>query len=291
MPKLLQLHLIVFILALTGIIGKVMELPTPSLVTWRTALAALGALAWLLIRRGGRLVPPPPALAGMLGVGLIIGAHWMCFFGSIRLSNVSIALAGFATTSLFTAFTEPLIDRRRIRPFEILLGLLVLAGLSLVAGSVRSHLAGLGVALVGALLAAIFPVLNRRIVLERHDPMTMVLWEMIGACAVCLLAAGILMEWPAQMIPSAADFGWVLVIALLCTVFAHGWHIRLLRSMSAYTANLAINFEPIYGMLMAAALFHEYQGLNLGFYTGAAAIVLANVIHPVGLRWARRRDT
>jgi len=289
MPKLLQLYLIVFILSLTGIIGKVMEMPAPPLVAWRTALAALGAVAWLLLRRGGRLLPPKRALARMLGVGLIIGAHWMCFFGSIRLSNVSIALAGFATTSLFTAFTEPLIERRRVRPFEILLGLIVLAGLSLIAGSVRTHLTGLGVALVGALLAAVFPVLNRGLVLEKHDPMTMVLWEMIGACAICLLAAGWMVEWPAQVIPSPSDFGWLLVIAMLCTVFAHGWHIHLLRSMSAYTANLAINFEPVYGMLMAAALFREYEGLNIGFYAGASAIVLANVIHPLGLRWARRR--
>jgi drug/metabolite transporter (DMT)-like permease len=291
MPKPLQLYLVVFVLSLTGIIGKVMEMPAPSLVAWRTALAALGAAAWLLVRRGGRLMPPPRALARMLGVGLIIGAHWMCFFGSIQLANVSVALAAFATTSLFTAFTEPLIDRRRVRPFEILLGLIVLAGLSLVAGNVQGNqLAGLGVGLAGAVLAAIFPVLNRRIVLENHDPMTMVLWEMIGACLVCLAAAAWMVEWPGEMIPSRADLGWVLVIALLCTVFAHGWHIRLLRSMSAYTANLAMNFEPVYGMLLAALLFHEYQGLNLGFYTGAAAIVLANVLHPIGLRRARGRN-
>jgi len=289
MPKLLQLYLIIFILSLTGIIGKVMEMPAPSLVAWRTALAAIGAVAWLLARRGGRLLPSKRAVAGMLGVGLIIGAHWMCFFGSIRLSNVSIALAGFATTSLFTAFTEPLIERRRIRPFEILLGLVVLAGISLVAGNVRGHLTGLGVAVAGAVLAAVFPVINRHFVLQNHDPMTMVAWEMTGACAICLLTAGWMVEWPGQMIPSSTDFGWLLVIAILCTVFAHGWHIHLLRSMSAYTANLAMNFEPVYGMLMAAVLFREYEGLNFGFYAGASAIVLANVIHPLGLRWARRR--
>ncbi len=73
-------------------------------------------------------------------------------------------------------------------------------------------------------------------------------------------------------------------------MFAHGWHIRLLRSMSAYTANLALNFEPVYGMLMAAVLFQEHRGLNLGFYAGVGAIILANVIHALGLRRARRRQ-
>lgn len=286
MPKLLQLHLIVFLLALTGILGKLIDMPAPPLVAWRTALAAIGAAAWVMARRGV-LMPPPRALAGMLGVGVIIGLHWMCFFGSIRLSNVSVALAGFATTSLFTAFTEPWIERRRIRPFEILLGLIVLAGLSLVAGSVRDHLAGLGVAIIGALLAAIFPVLNRQLVLKRHDPMTMVTWEMLGACATCLLVLPWIGATSGEFIPGPGDIGWLLLLALLCTVFAHGWHIHLLRSMSAYTANLAINTEPIYGMLMAALLFREYEGLNIGFYVGAMAIVLSNVLHPLGLRLAR----
>lgn len=289
MPKLFQLHLIVFLLALTGVLGKLIDLPAPSLVAWRTALAALGAAAWISLR-GGRLRPAHRPLAEMIGVGAIIGLHWMCFFGSIRLSNLSVALAAFATTSLFTAFTEPLIERRRLRPFEVMLGLIVLAGLSLVAGSARDHLAGLGVGLAGALLAAIFPVLNRRLVLDRHDPMTMVLWEMLGACAVCLLALPWLVGFAGGWLPHSGDIGWLLVLALLCTVFAHGWHIRLLRSMSAYTTNLAMNFEPIYGMLMAAALFREHQALNLGFYAGAAAIVLANVLHPLGLRWASRRQ-
>jgi len=289
MPKLAQLHLIVFLLSLTGILGRLIDLPAPPLVAWRTLLAALAAAAWILLRRG-RLCPPLRPLVGMLGVGVIIGLHWMCFFGSIRLSNISVALAGFATTSLFTAFTEPWIERRRLRPFEVLLGLIVLSGLVLVAGSVRDHLAGLGVALAGALLAAIFPVLNRRLVLDRHDPMAMVLWEMLGACATCLVMLPFLVGAAGRLVPQPGEVGWLLVLALLCTVFAHGWHIHLLRSISAYTANLAINFEPVYGMLMAAVLFHEHEMLNLGFYAGAGSIVLANVLHPLGLRWARRRQ-
>jgi drug/metabolite transporter (DMT)-like permease len=290
MPARLQLHLVVFLLALTGIIAQWISLPAPALVAWRTLIASVAAAAWIGLRRGGPLMPGWKPLLRMLGIGLIIGAHWMCFFGSIRLSNVSIALAGFATTSVFTAFTEPLIERRRIRPFEILLGLLVLGGLSLVAGNVRGEWDGLGVGLLGAVLAAIFPVFNRRLVLERHHPMTMVVWEMAGACLICAAVSAFACDSAEQWIPDASDLGWLLVLALLCTVFAHGWHIRLLRSLSAYTSNLAINFEPVYGMLMAAWLFREHESLTLGFYTGSAAIILANLLHPLGLRWARRRQ-
>lgn len=109
------------------------------------------------------------------------------FFGAVKLANISICLAGMATTSFFTAFTEPPLERRRVRPLEVLLGLLMVAGIPLVAGFERVHLAGLLIALAGALVAAIFPVMNRRLVMkEKMDPFMMVVWEMAGASAICI---------------------------------------------------------------------------------------------------------
>ncbi|HCL97408.1 MAG TPA: EamA family transporter, partial [Verrucomicrobiales bacterium] len=52
------------------------------------------------------------AVMRLLGIGVIIGLHWLCLFGAVKIANVSIALAGLATLSLFTAFTEPLLTRR-----------------------------------------------------------------------------------------------------------------------------------------------------------------------------------
>ena len=73
-------------------------------------------------------------------------------------------------------------------------------------------------------------------------------------------------------------------IALVCTVFAFGFHIHLLRRMSAYTANLAMNFEPIYGILAAALLFGEHKQVHPLFYAGLATILAANILHPFCLR-------
>lgn len=63
----------------------------------------------------------------------------------------------------------------------------MVAGIPLVAGFERVHLAGLLIALAGALVAAIFPVMNRRLVMkEKMDPFMMVVWEMAGASAICI---------------------------------------------------------------------------------------------------------
>ncbi len=289
----LQLHLLVLVFASTPLLGKLAEVSTLTLVWWRTLLTAPAALllaAWWFRRP----VWPGGALAlRLMGVGAIIALHWMCFFGSIRLSNVSICLAGLATQAFFTAFTEPLFERRRVVGAEVVLGLLVVVGILLVAGFERGHWLGLAVALASALLAAVFPVLNRHLALRRRmDPMVMVGWETAG----CWLVATAMLPlfdgagaYGALLRMRPLDFFWLLLLAWGGTVFAHSFHVHLLRHISAYTSNLAITFEPVYGIIAAALLFGEHRSLHPGFYLGAAAIVAANIAHPLLMRRLRQR--
>jgi drug/metabolite transporter (DMT)-like permease len=289
----LQLHLLVVIFASTAVIGQYISFSAPAIVIWRTLFAAIGGAFLVGVVLRCPLLPPVAIVWRLLGIGAIVGCHWMCFFGAIRLANISICLAGMATMSFFTAFTEPWIEKRRVRPFEVLLGLIALSGILLVAGFERGRIAGLAVALMGAFLAAVFPVLNRAVVRGSGvHPLTMVVWEMAGACLVCLAALPLL-DGPAGYAAlfrwQALDWLWILLLALVCTVFSHAWHIRLLRHISAYSANLAGNLEPVYGILAAALIFHEHRDLHPGFFAGTAAILSANILHPLLIHWQRRK--
>lgn len=285
----LRLHGVVLVFTATAFLGQWISLPAPAVVVWRTGLAALGAAAAALLASRRDLLPPPRTAAALLGVGAIAGLHWICFFSAARLANVSMCLAGMATTSLFTAFTEPLLERRPVRPREVALGCVVAAGILLVAGFERGRIVGLGVALVGALLAAIFPVLNRRIVRGGGDdwrprPMVMVAWEMLGACLVALVVLPLLPGqggWAGLLAWQGRDWLWLLVLAWVCTVWAYAIHIDILRHVTAFASNLATNLEPVYGILGAAWLLGEHRDLHPGFYAGAATIVAANLVWPL----------
>ena len=290
----LRLHFLVILFTATAFLGQTISLPAPAVVVWRTGLAAIGAGVVALLASRRDLLPPPRVAAALLGVGAIAGLHWICFFGAARLANVSMCLAGMATTSLFTAFTEPLLERRPVKRMEVALGCMVAAGVLLVAGFERGRLVGLGVALLGALLAAIFPVLNRRIV--RGDtagwharPMVMVAWEMVGACLVALVILPLLPGqggWAGLLAWQGRDWLWIPLLAWACTVWAYALHIDILRHVTAFTSNLAVNLEPVYGILAAAFLLGEHQDLHPGFYAGAATIVAANLLWPILSRGA-----
>jgi drug/metabolite transporter (DMT)-like permease len=216
---------------------------------------------------------------------VIVGIHWISFFQAVKMTNVSICLAGLAAMPLFTALTEPWLEKRRIRTFEVFLGLLILAGVATIAGAIhREDLAGLGVALFSAFLAAVFPVLNRRLVTTGGDPLTMVMWEMLGALVAALALLPILNDTGSLFAWQGLDWLWILSLALGCTVFAHSFHIRLLKTLSAYTVNLAISFEPLYGIIAAAILFGEYKQLTPMYYVGLGTILIANIVHPMCVR-------
>lgn len=289
MKHYIQLHLLVLILAATALLGEVISIPSAGVVVWRTLLASVAAALWVKLLWKRRLWPGKGTAGALLGVGVVVGLHWMLFFQSLKVSNISICLAGLATIPLFTAFTEPFFERRRLRVFEILVGLVIMAGILVVAGSIDlSNRAGLAYALASAALAAVFPVMNRRLVLSGGDPLTMVAWEMAGALVVSLATVLALGETASLFAWKGLDWLWLLVLALACTVFAHGFQIRLLKYLGAYTVNLAISFEPLYGILAAAWAFGEYKQLTPMFYLGLSAILLANVLHPVGVRWSRK---
>jgi hypothetical protein len=59
---------------------------------------------------------------------------------------------------------------------------------------------------------------------------------------------------------------------------------QALRKISAFTVNLSYNLEPVYGILLAFAVFREDRYLNAGFYMGFFWILLA-----IGLQMGRLR--
>ncbi len=69
----LQLHLLVAVLAATAILGRLISLPAPTLVVWRTLLAATGGALFATAVRGKSLLVPGRKILALLGVGALVG--------------------------------------------------------------------------------------------------------------------------------------------------------------------------------------------------------------------------
>ncbi|SHL70375.1 DMT family transporter [Hymenobacter psychrotolerans] len=309
----LRLHFIVLLWGFTAILGKLISVPPVELVFWRTLLAAAGLLGLLAVRRQPWRMPAGEALR-LLGVGALVAAHWITFFLAARLSSVSVCLAGMATLALWTSLLEPLLLWRRVRFYEVGLGLLTMVGLYIVTQAVYSHptpaadcavpehgqLLGLGVAVISAGLSALFSVLNSTLV-KRHTPMRLTLYEMAGACLSIVLFMPVYSHYftegrGLQLALSGYDWLWMFLLAGACTVYAFSSSVELMKRISAFVVNLTINLEPVYGILLAVGMYtlrvpgFGQERLSTGFYIGTLVILLSVLIHPVLDQWNKRRQ-
>ncbi len=286
----IELHLAVLLAGLTGILGELITLAALPLVWWRVVLAAL-SLAPLYFLLGDRVRLSPKLVLRLLGIGAIVGLHWVTFYASIKLANASVAVVCFSLMTLFTALLEPWLLRKPYDWMEVGLGGLVVPGIALIIGVVRvDYYLGIAVGIFSALLAATFGVLNKRYV-ERARPVDIGLAEMSGA-ALFLTAAyplALAVGWvmPGGFWPAGLDWVWLGVLVLGCTTLAFLLQMRSLRHLSAFTSNLAYGLEPVYTIVLAIFLLRQDRELTPWFYLGAALIVGAIVAHP----FLKRRQT
>src|SRR3546814_9305356 len=82
-------------------------------------------------------------------------------------------------------------------------------------------------------------------------------------------------------LPDAHDLGFLLVLSLACTLFPFALSLVALRHMSAFAAQLAVNLEPVYAILLAIVLLGEQHELSATFYLGVAIIVGAVLAYPL----------
>ena len=279
-----MMHLAVLLYGFTGILGREISLHGVPLVWYRMGLTFVSLLFFPGIIRNLLKVPGPMRWQ-FAGIGVLMAIHWVTFFQAIKLSNVTVALSTLSTTALFTSLIEPLVFRKRISVIEMVMGLMVIAGLVIIFqfGGTEMY-TGIIVGLISAIVVAAASVWNKAVVSKSVNVYSMVLVE-FGAGFLFLTALLPLFLQTsyagAGWLPSGYDFLLLLILALACTTFAYSLNMNALKELSAFASNLLINLEPIYAIILAAFIYREYEELHPGFYFGAFLIIAAVFSYPV----------
>ncbi len=214
--------------------------------------------------------------------GCIVSIHWLTFYAAIKLANASVAATCLALAPVFLALVEPLVERRRFDPRELLVGAGVVPGVALVVGGTPVDMRlGFVSGTISACLAAVFNVCNKRLA-GRADPLTVTQIEIGAGAALLLLLAPWLPHTGALLpIPSHRDALWLVLLAGACTLVPFTLALMALEHLSAFSAQLAVNLEPAYAIVLAIALLGEQHQLGASFYVGVAIIVAAVVAQPL----------
>lgn len=279
----LHFHIIVFIWGFTAVLGALITIEAVPLVWYRMLMASILILFWILWRKK-KLKLPPRTLLVLLVAGIVIALHWLTFFGAIKISNVSITLALLSTGAFFTSVMEPIFYKRKIIWYEILFGLIVMAGLYIIFQVETQYMTGIILALISAFLSAVFALINGKLA-KREDATVISFYELAtgtAAITIYLLVMTLFGEVGTGFTKeffsiSSADWWYLFILASVCTAYAFIASVAVMKHLSPYTVMLTINLEPVYGILLAFLVFGNEEQMKPGFYYGAA-IILSTVI-------------
>ena len=270
-----KLHLSVLLAGATGIFGRLISLNEGLLVWYRMLLAGLlFALLSAVRRRFPRIGWKEIFKIG--GIGILLGLHWVFFYGSIKASNISIGVVCFSLVGFFTALLEPLIIRRRVSVKELLFSLVTVCGIVLIFQFDTRYRTGIIIGVISSALAALFTITNKKVGV-RHASSMMLFYEMIGGFLglTCLLPFYLHFFPVETILPGMTNFLYLLLLSLVCTIGLYLLQIQVLKQVSAFTVNLSYNLEPVYSIILAMLFFGEAKELNLAFYAGLGLILLS----------------
>jgi|SRR5579862_7133614 len=280
----LQLHIAVFLAGFTGVLGRLITLNEVVLVWYRMMIACL--VLWLIfLWKSKKSIPSRKQIIQASSIGLLLALHWTSFYAGIKISNVSTALVCLSSMGFFTAILEPLMLRKAFDLIEILLGLLVIAGISIVFHFDPQYKLGIIISLISAFLASIFPILNRELI-QTMDPDTATRWQLTGGFLFITVLLLVYLHFvpEVRLIPTLSDWLWLFVLGIVCTVIGYGLFMKALQKIPAFTVNLTYNLEPIYGVAMAFLIYREDKSVSTGFYYGFSLIIAAVILQTIRLK-------
>ena len=285
----LLLHFIVFIWGFTAILGALISLDALPLVWWRMSLAVVFILIYIKIKKIDLKIPKKTFLA-FLFAGLIIALHWLTFFKAIKVSNVSVTLACLSTGAFFTSILEPLLFGKKVVWYEVLFGLVVIAGLYIIFNVEVDYVFGIVLALTSAFLSALFTVINAKYT-KIYMPSVISFYELSGGVAFLSIYLLFTDRFTIDFFSlSIEDLGWLILLASVCTAYAFIASVKVMKYLSPYTVMLTINLEPIYGIILALLIFKDSEHMNPMFYVGAGIILLTVILNGI-IKKTKKQET
>ena len=273
-------HVCVFLWGFTAVFGKIIDLQETILVWWRMGITSLILLCipalWKTIRSIDK-----KTLLQLAGIGVLVTCHWISFYGSIKASNISVALTCLATTSFFVSVFEPLMFNKKFIWYELILAVLVIPAIYLIFHFSGSYTEGIILGLASTMFATLFSLLNKKMI-SKTAPLNITFIEIAVGFVLLSIVLPFYMQtqqdvkfWPTKM-----DTVNLILFSTLCTVVPFTLSLYCMRHISVFTASITLNLEPVYGIIMAIVFFNENEYLAPGFYIGTVLILLVVFINP-----------
>lgn len=266
------LHLIIFIWGFTAILGALISIDAIPLVWYRMLFASFFIAIYFMLKKKSFVVDFKGIIRFFFS-GIIIALHWIFFFKSIKVSNVSVALVTLSTGAFFVSLLEPLFFKRKIRIIELALGVGVVLGLYIIFNFESEYTSGILYALLASFLSALFSVLNGLFV-KQYKPTQISFYQLFFGFLVITIYLFFRGEFSIDFFQlPKKDWLYLFILSSVCTAFAFIVAVKVMRVVSPFTVVLSNNLEPVYAIILALLIFREKEHMKPAFYIGGVLIL------------------
>jgi drug/metabolite transporter (DMT)-like permease len=273
---LLWLTVATIFISTSGALGKFIDLPTPIIIWWRSALAGVFLLLFCLAKKISLKVNSGRDRWTFFLASIFMGAHWITYFYALKLSNVAIGMLSLFTFPVIIALLEPIFTRIKFDPMHILLGIIVLIGIYILAPEFDLKSNQLQGILLGILSAVCYSL--RILILKTHATNyngTMLMFYQVGILAIVLMPSLYFFEGS----NIKTQYPYVLLLALLTTAIGHTLFINSLKYFKASTASIIGSAQPVFGIIIAYFFLNEIPTLHT--FVGGSLILATVFIESV----------
>ncbi len=274
-----HLHFLVLIAGFTAILGELIT-NSSEVIVWHRMFIGSILLAFYMLFTKRSFTINLKLLTKYSFLGLIIALHWITFFEAIEQSNISVTLAMFSTAAFFTSLIEPILFKRNIVYYEVILGFIVICGIFLIFNAELKYLNGIILGLISAFLASLFSVLNGLMVKE-NSAISISFFEFIAGVFFISIFMIFNSEFSSVIIDDlfTLNYLYIFLLGSICTAYAFMASVYLLRYISPYSLVLTYNLEPIYGIVLALIFFGNDEKMSLSFYIGLFLILFSILLN------------
>ena len=287
--SLFRLHFIVFLWGFTAILGKLINANAQVLVFYRMLFAAFFLYVFIRFFKRQSLKVSKKLFLQLAAIGGFMAFHWFCFFYSIKVSNVSIALSCLSLSTLFASILEPIIFKRKIDVSEVIMGIVIVLCISMIFKTEFHYKEGIFYGILTALFGTVFSVFNGTIY-GKTSSGNIIFYEIF--CGFLILSVFYLCTGQISHLNEISyhDLALVLLLASVFTAFPMLESVNLMKFISPFTLILTVNLEPVYGIILAFFIFGASEEMSPVFYVASFIMILAIVANGI-IKSRKNTDT
>lgn len=283
---LLRLHFIVFLWGFTAILGKLILAEAQVLVFYRMLFAAIFLYLYIRLIKKESIKVSKNLLLQLVAIGSVMAFHWLFFFQSIKVSNVSIALSCLSLSTLFASLIEPLVYRRKPDWVEVVIGLIIVVCISMIFNAELKYKEGIIYGILCAFCGTIFSVFNGKI-FGKTSSGNIIFYEIAGGWLIISLFFLFTGQISSISEISYTDIALVLLLASVFTAYPMFESVKLMKFISPFTLILTVNLEPVYGIILAFFIFGASEHMSPVFYIASFVMIASIVVN--GIIKSRRK--